>query len=254
MKKLSVLLLFALMCSLFLMQSCKNEHDETTPLSKYSGEELFRAIYFTQGEAANHIQSLRHKVETFKSASIANSEMKKISEDLSNELVREINRLDPEYFLKFKEQLSSKNFYAMELALGNGAKMIRAAGYRTSYASMFKLVDDMNEKKVDLKVKELEGLDITKKEDFEKFQAYLKNEYSIDLQDTDYKVGVAVPIAVYAAAVVWTIAAVVASAVGVVNAAVYATVYMCVELAGNCANAPIIEEPENMIVELSKLL
>src|SRR5690606_38805461 len=100
--------------SLVLIQACSNdEPSNDKPLSKYSGEELFKALYFVQGEAAIHIQSLRPKAESYKMAAIANPEIKKSSEEFSAEIVAKINELDPTYFKKFKEQLSSKNYYSM---------------------------------------------------------------------------------------------------------------------------------------------
>jgi SdpC family antimicrobial peptide len=175
-----LLLAFAISC---------NDEEDNKPLQNYSGEDLFQAIFFSYGDAAQYIQTIQLSVEKLNKSLKTNPEIKQFSDDFRNEIVRNINELDPTYFTRFKEQLASDNFYSMELALNNGVKMIKASGYRSSYAGMFRLMDDLNEKSVDLNVTALEDLDYTKEEDIEKLKNFLKEEYAIDLTDDDYKIG-----------------------------------------------------------------
>jgi SdpC family antimicrobial peptide len=236
--------------------SCNSEEDDK-PLQNYSGEELFQALFFSSGEAAQHIQTIQSSVEKLNTALKANPEVKKFTTDFSAEIIQRINELDPTYFTRFKEQLASDNFYTMELALANGSKMIKAAGYRSSYAGMFRLMDDLNEKNVDFSAAQLEDLDYTKEEDVQKLKDFLSQQYSIDLNSEDYKVA-CVPVAavcvVYAIAAVVSISAAAYTALAVVNAAAWITVYAWIELWGGDSMMETVGQNDVLIQELSVLL
>ena len=76
-------------------------------------------------------------------------------------------------------------------------------------------------------------MDFNNQEDIAKLKSILKNDYSIDLDDEQYNlVGIVIPIAVYAAAVFVSIAAVAYTALAAVNAVAWVTVYAWVEVWG----------------------
>lgn len=241
---------------IFLVFSCSNEEQEK-PLADFSGEELFEALFFSSGSAAQYIQTIQPSVENLNVAITSNPEVGDFTSEFSSEIISEINGLDPTYFARFKEQLASDNYYSMELALANGSKMIKAAGYRSSYSGMFKLMDDLNSKNVDFNDEALAGLDYSKEEDVDKLKDFLRQEYSIDLNNEDYKVA-CIPVAavciVYAAAAVVSIAAVAYTAVAAVNAAAWVTVYAWVELWGGNTMMDTVGQNDVLIQELARLL
>jgi SdpC family antimicrobial peptide len=253
-KKLSIFILLA-MLSFGVFQSCSDTED-TKPLAQYSGEELFRAVFFLQGEATNHLQSLKPNVDQMSPAP-ADEKIKKSNEAFANEIIAKINELDPKYFDNFKQQLESDNYYSIELALTNGTKMVRAAGYRSTYAGLFKLMDDIRDKNVNFESDAFKNLDLSKAEDVEKFKQHMKSEYAIDLDDEDY-MSACTP----GLAVCWYIAAVVHNALAVFFAAAVqsvvainvAYVYNLGEWWGGTGMTGIAGQTDVLIQELAQLL
>lgn len=250
------LLTIACVCIFHACNKLENT-DAVRPLSKASGEELFMAIYFAQGDAANHIQSIRNRSDEYKAMIKTNPKLKKFSEEFTGEIILKIKELDSAYFTQFKKQLASNNFYSKQLALANGAKMLKAAGYRSSYAGLFKLQDDIQAKNVDFNAKELQSLDYTKKEDIDKFKKILNEEYAINLDDEDYKIACVPAVAFcYAIAAAVSIAAVAYTAFGAVQAVAYLAYWVYAEVkfwSGNM-NMENIGQSDALIQELSHLL
>lgn len=219
----------------FIAVSCYQ--DSEIAKQDYSGEELFRGIFFLQGDVVNNLESLKPRSNQLEVAQKANPESQEFFDELVDEIVMQIKLLDPEYFTNFKSQMASKNYYSMELALSNGTKMIKAAGLKSDKISgVFRLMVEIENKGVDFENEEFKTLDLEKPENVEKLKSILKKDYSIDLDDEQYNVA-CVPVAavcvVYAAAAVVSIAAVAYTAVAAVNAAAWVTVYAWVELWGS---------------------
>lgn len=170
-----------------LVSSCYSDNESVSP-KEYSGEELFRGIFFLQGDVADHLETLKLNTNSIRKTLKQNPNAEKEHMAFVDEIVNQVKNIDPGYFDQFKSQMQSQNFYGIELALTNGMKMIKVAGHRSSYASIFQLADKINEKKVDFSSKEFKELDLSKDEDKAKFKSILKDTYAIDMDDEDYKV------------------------------------------------------------------
>lgn len=219
---------------MFTVASCSQ--DDEVVRKNHTGEELFRGVFFLQGEVPDDLESLKANVDQLRIAQKANPESVKFFEDFVDEIVLQTRLLDPGYFDNFKAQLESDNYYSIELALSNGRNMIKAAGLKSEKLSgIFRLMTDIENKQVDFAKENIEKLDLENPDDVAKLKSILKKDYSIDLDDEQYNVAclpVAAVCVVYAAAAVVSIAAVAYTAVAAVNAAAVATVYAWVEAWG----------------------
>ena len=212
----------------FISYGCQNSGtDEQQTQLNYSGEEIFRGIFFSQGELPNQIEALKEEHEKTENIAKTNKDVKDFQLDFSKEIIKSINTLDPTFFTQFKKQMESKNYYAIQLAMTNATKMIKAGGYNSKYSGFFKLADELETKKVDLSGNEFKNIDMNSPEGMTKFKSLIKTKYDIDVDDDDYKIACAPNLGfcyVYAVAAVVSIAAVAYSGVAVVAYAVYAKV------------------------------
>ncbi len=175
--------------SLFIIFGCQNDgNDQNTAQLNYSGEEIFRGIFFSQGDLPNHIDALKANHEQSEAAMAANKNVKEFKLDFSKEIIKEINTLDPNYFSQFKKQMESKNYFAMQLAISNALKMIKAGGYRSKYSGYFKLSDKLESKKADFTSKEFQNIDINTPDGITKYKSLIKDKYDINVDDDEYKV------------------------------------------------------------------
>lgn len=112
----------------FINYGCQsNDSDQAAGLN-YSGEEIFKGLFFLQGELPDHIEALKAEYEKSQSAMAANKEVQEFQLEFSEEIIKSIHVLDPDFFKNFKAQMESKNYYAIQLAMANAAKMLKAGG------------------------------------------------------------------------------------------------------------------------------
>lgn len=212
----------------FIVSSCFQKEDlpsANLPTEEnYSGEELFRGIFFLQGRVAQELNGLQQNLEQIE-ATMSLDENSRISYgEFSDEIINEINEIDPEFFEKFHTQLKSDNYYVIELALDNSRNMIMAAGLKSDkYSGLFKLVQETKNKGIDFR-SQFGHLDFTNDVDVAQFKNEMKDVYQIDLDDEKYQVACVPAIAVcYAIAAAVSIAAVAYTALaGVQAVAVFA--------------------------------
>lgn len=239
---------------IFIFVSCYND-DEPIAKKEYSGEELFRGIFFLEGEVAQSLESLKPNLDEMETTLKTNPEAKASYGDFANEIMSQINRLDPEFLDNFKSQIESDNYYSIELALGNGSRMIKAAGFASEkYSGIFKLASDVQEKNIDFNSEEFENLDLNNPEDIEKFKSLLKTNYQIDLDDENYQVACIPAIMIcYAIAGVVSIAALAYTALaGVHVVAVMAYyVYSKVEFWGVNNSSNDIAKTDGLVTEIA---
>lgn len=175
----------------FINYGCQsNDSDQAAGLN-YSGEEIFKGLFFLQGDLPDHIEALKAEYEKSQSAMAANKEVEEFQLEFSDEIIKSISVLDPDFFKNFKTQMESKNYYAIQLAMANAAKMLKAGGYNSKYASFFKLSDQLKSKKVDITDDEFRNIDVNTPEGMAKFKSLMKNKYEIDLDDENYKIACA---------------------------------------------------------------
>jgi hypothetical protein len=226
-----------MVCASFLaFTGCeKSEEVSLEQKTDYSGEALFRGLFFFQGDVPTKVQSLRPHYDQFKQAS-RDKKVDKAMQEFIDEMIVQIKQIDPTYFDQFKAQIQSDNMYGIELAIANGTKMIEAAGYRSEkYAGMFKLQHALEVKKVDFSKAEFQNLDLKTAEGVEKFKKILKKDYLIDLDDEQYKVACApfgAVCVVILVAAVYNTAAAIHTAAAAVNAVAVVAAYLKVGLWG----------------------
>ncbi len=228
----------------FITYGCQNsESDQQQTHLNYSGEEIFRGIFFSQGELPNQIEAL--KAEHDKSVNIAstNKNVKDFQLDFSNEIIKAINNLDPTFFSQFKKQMESKNYYAIQLAMANATKMIKAGGYNSKYSGYFKLTDKLESKKADFSTKDFQDLDISTPDGIAKYKSLIKDKYDINVDDDDYKVACSVGAVV---CVVYLVAGAVNTVVAAYYVVAGAVVYAKVEFWGGTTNEAAIG---NVLIE-----
>jgi len=247
------------MVCVFIFFSCFNDDQTAIVKKEYSGEELFRGLFFLEGEVAQRLESLKPNLDEMATAVKANAEIQKSYNDFTNEIMKQIKILDPDFLKNFKKQIHSDNYYSIELALGNGSRMIQAAGFASEkYSGLFRLASDVQEKQVDFTSAELAHLDLNNPEDREKFQSILKENYAIDVDDEKY-IAACIPAVgfciYYAIAGVVSIAAFSHTALGTVQAvAVFAYyVYSKVEFWGVNNSSNDIARTEGIIAEIAKI-
>lgn len=180
----------------FLVVSCYPGEDELVK-KDYTGEELFRGIFFLQGEVAKSLETLRPHIDRKVESEKLSPENRSFHIEFVNEIITQIKSLDPSYFNNFRSQVQSENYYSIELALANGTQMIKAAGYKSEKLSAtFKLMDEIQEKQVDFGSEKIKNLDFENKEDVETFKSILRQDYAIDIDDEQYVVACAPVLAV----------------------------------------------------------
>ncbi|WET67881.1 hypothetical protein [Sphingobacterium sp.] len=214
-KSLIGISLFLFLATSIIYYSCSKETKETTS-STLSGEQMFRAVYFLQGELATKIDAIKPGIEQQKGIIKTKEQLAEVNEFI-DEIILNIKKIDPQYFAVFKEQLESKNFYAVDLALKNGNKMIEAAGYKSKYANYFKLARDVKQKNVNLE--EASDLNLETPDGLNKFKLHLNQKYGINLDDENYKVSCSVAAGICVAYVVAAAVSSVVAAVTLIGAA-----------------------------------
>lgn len=197
--KINKWLLAVPMCLLLVAVSCSTE-EEVTPEADYTGEEIFRALFFLDGPLTGKMEVLKPGAEQL--AAGMNESNKLEYRDFMGEIISRVNEIDPNYFSEFKQHMKSDNLYEIELALTNAQSMFEAAGKTSSYAEHFNLLSEIKDKKVDLNDERFKNLDLSNPEDAEAFAKIFKDDYDIDLEGVDSSVGRGHCIAVFVVAVV----------------------------------------------------
>lgn len=183
-------------------------------VKSYSGEELFRGIFFLQGEVANKLPSL-YSIQT--EVKDANIKAQKLL--LADEIIEGIKKIDSNFLSWFKVEIESDDYNRIEDALKKGSEIYLKAGLTTEhfgslFSKMATVAQSIDVSKYNLKTaKGLEQLQDDMKEGLG------RGDSSID--DGDICLVVAAVVAV----AVWEV-------VAAVNVAVVLTFYAWVLVAG----------------------
>lgn len=178
---------------LVLFLSCSEEMDQEQEQInenieiEYSGEELFSAIFFLQGEAADNIESLQSNIEYFEKAikSVPVERRENVTEFLASfqqDITKNISELNPDFFDNFKNDIESNDFYRIEATLNNGSKVLKEAGLSSKkFGRLFQLSELLNEKQglssMNLAQEDLELIDKQKEE----YEELLKKDFNVNL-------------------------------------------------------------------------
>ncbi|ELR72483.1 hypothetical protein C900_01478 [Fulvivirga imtechensis AK7] len=188
-----------LFSALIVASSCSTE-EEVSPEPEYSGEEIFRGLFFWQGPLAGKMEVLKPGAEQL-ATNMTKDQWAEYAQ-FSDEIVRQVNVIDPGYLAEFKRSMQSENLYEIELALQNAQSMFEAAGKRSSYAEHFELLTEIKDKNVDVNSEKFRNLDLTNAKDAEAFAKIFKEDYGIELPGTNTVSGRGHCLAVFVVAVV----------------------------------------------------
>ena len=238
----------------FLNLSC-NREPLNAPDNSMSGEEMFKEIILFSGK--NLDQKIPEYSEITKQLNGMNDKQKAEFEKYRNEIVNNINKIDPGFFDNFKSAVDSKNLYAIQNAINESGDMVLAAlaiskDYNVAYEEASKILNKMH------------AADINTDEKLEQFQGELKIEYqkTIDELKTNYleknststpndsAVAIAI-VLVLAVGVVLLLAGAVTHAVAAVIAAVFGGVITKVAVKDVIAQAKGDNQLKNEMIVLS---
>lgn len=155
----------AVMALSILFVSCSTNEDtaaagsaQQTAVSKqYSGEDLFRGIFFSEGVVASKLSNYG-KFEDVKGQ--LNAEQKKELLTLQNELISYISKNDPTYFSKFQKSINSGNPVVIRAAIAESKGTLKQAVLKITNVNLTDVEKKINMEKakgvVDLnKIKDL---------------------------------------------------------------------------------------------------
>jgi hypothetical protein len=110
----------------------------------YSGEDIFRGIFFLEGDIPSRLPSLRQYAADLQRLSDADENVRTHRKQLADVIVRNINARDPEFFSRFAAAITSKNMYTVSDILNEAGRLVEVAGLATEeYANLFKWGPDL---------------------------------------------------------------------------------------------------------------
>jgi hypothetical protein len=186
-KSIALLLTFS-----FIFSSCSQQDDSLVSNSKsddfsilqrkinsYNGEELFRGLFFLEGNFVNEINSLQ---ESKNFISLNN-----LSEEDNNEvkifhdfIINEIKKTKPNYFDKFKESLQNNDLYSVKQTLSNAGSLINQIGLSSeAYKKMFLASNEILSKGVNFNREDIKKLDLSNPVEVEQFFKILEEDYGL---------------------------------------------------------------------------
>ncbi len=122
--------------------SAKKDANSLASFQLASGQEIFNAIYFMEGDLVGAIPSLQAYKSQLDEMTVGHPEIVAVKQQFTAELDSIINAQDPNYFANFKNNLSSSDLYVVGTTLQSGATMVETAGKASlKYRNLFKLTD-----------------------------------------------------------------------------------------------------------------
>ncbi|HVI47778.1 MAG TPA: hypothetical protein VM802_23100 [Chitinophaga sp.] len=198
-------------------------------LTQYSGKELFRGIFFSQGEISQRIPSMQPTLAKWDKYPAAT---KKMYQAFYDDMIANIEKNDPGYFEAFKKKIATRNYTNVAEAMVEGGRAIFEAGLRSpKYNPFFSSIEEM------AKSGDINRFDLRTPDGKQALAKYLSEKIkarqqlgsnAVQNKNLDVQASIAVPIFVLWAAVWDAVAAVNYAAavtietVAVVHFAVYA--------------------------------
>lgn len=230
-----------------LLFSCQNNQgNELVEQNEYTGEELFKGIYFLTGDFASKLPVMSVSVKSVKNIREAKPDEAKYADDFIEDLIVNIKAIDSDYFNNFKYHLLSEDLYTISDAITSGREIIKAAGYRSSnYQDAFRLADDISQAGINFESEKIQNLDLNNTEDAQQFVQILAEDYNIDFKKYNTEVGKCIAIA---------LVLVLAFTVNSVVHINLAYTYSVVEVAGSIANSDILVFEQTLARQVSEAL
>jgi hypothetical protein len=186
-KSIALLLTFS-----FIFASCSQQDDSLINKSNshdfsilqrnsnlYNGEELFRGLFFLEGDFVNEINSLQES-KIFINLNNLSSEKKNQVKVFHDFIINEIKITQPNYFNKFKESLQNDNLYSVKQTLADAGSLINQVGLSSeAYKKMFEASNKMLAKGVDFEREDIKNLDLTNPDDAEQFFNIMEQDYGL---------------------------------------------------------------------------
>lgn len=173
----------------------------------YTGEELFRGIYFSEGEVGQRLPEIRdYNVSNF----ISDPEQLQRARSFQNAIVAEIKKSNPGFLDQFQADMTSGNLSLIEASLQNGSEVMLTAVKRiTDYAQAVQQVQGEVDR-MESAIQSEAGNNPTKTELDQALKAYLQGIFddpngggTTELIGILYLIAV-FAVAVYLAAWFWT--------------------------------------------------
>lgn len=114
-----VTLVFTMLAMVLTLQPV-GAKDSLTYKTDFSGEELFRGIFFLQGDVVNYIPELKKVKDSVPDAKEPEGEVLKFMDSI----ILAMNEIDPAYFKKLENAIYSKNPNQIKSELEYGAELL----------------------------------------------------------------------------------------------------------------------------------
>lgn len=250
--------LFILVASILFFGCSNDDSSKDLEDQSFSGEELFSAIFFLEGDAASEINSLKLALQDSEElrASLTIDERKIADEfmsDFQNDLITNIKNINHNFFNEFKSNIESDNFYLIEESMINGVAILKEAGLASAkYGELFTLAD---------KIKDLTQFDSDEnsianlEESKEKYNLLLQEEYGFNPASVPAIPGFERCFAILVVAVaVFAVGAVFLAVAGETYVAIETTAYTYTETwsSGDKSSSAISSANKAFIVDLAK--
>ncbi len=172
---------------MFIVFSCQQSESIIEPepemiAENFTGEEIFRGIFFYQGDIIENFDSIQKDKETIETTFDANPEAELVYKEFVDQIIEKIKIIDPDYFEKFKIKISTDNLYQVEQVLNSAKSIIRDAGQLTDDKNMFELSDELEEKEVVIDENVFDP-SASKNSNYYALRGYLNDKYNISLAE-----------------------------------------------------------------------
>ncbi|GEM_PF-1824906 len=182
-----------IICSLlalsFLLNACSeaDENKNYTPTqsartSQVKGKEMFRAVFFLQGQVVNEIPELLELRNDFYKTEHGENILTLLNE-FGDDIIGEIERENPAYFDEFEEKLKSDNFYEIEETLSEAIDTVTETAKKTEkYGALIKISEQsFNDIEIQNFINEH---DMSLPENTEELAELINRKYEIENQTT----------------------------------------------------------------------
>lgn len=199
---------------------------DATPSAKYSGEEIFRGLFFFQNDIANNIPQLQQVALKINETRAENAEVDQYLQKVADLATDHIKAYYPTYFVELQNAMYSRDYYQIQEKLALSGKLIEQAVLTSEeYAGIYAVGQQIGQDSE--MVAKIQALDLTQEADQRKLEKMLATLDDIEQVDSKAAFFAAVVAAVYllAGAVNTVVAAyyVIAAAAVIVELAVIGT-------------------------------
>lgn len=205
--------LIALVMAILVMFVSCEQYDNIENHIDYTGEEIFKGIFFLQNEIADNISFLKDTKKEIENASKSADIIQKLDE-ISVYTISYINIKYPRFFNDFEKTIKSGNLYQIENEINKSSNIIEQSMLASSEYSKYYALSKSLEQNPNL-LDKIRSLDLTDKEGIKELEL-IKQKSNITLleEETDESLIVAAALALfYVAVIAVSIAAVLYSVV-----------------------------------------